>query len=60
MFVATVMAWSRPAWATISGLPEVLLGVEDLVRDALLVEQAREVLGRSTEAVPTRTGWPVS
>jgi hypothetical protein len=47
MLVATVMAWSLPAWATISAsrpsMPD--LGVEHLVGDALLAEQVREPLG---------------
>ena len=45
MLVATVTACSRPAWATICGLPGVLLGVEDVVRDAPPFEHRRQDLG---------------
>ena len=43
------------------GLAEVLLGVEDLVRDALPWPAAGESSSDlATEAVPTRIGWPLA
>ena len=39
------------------GLASVLLGVEHLVGDASLVEQALSFSDFSTEIVPTSTGW---
>ena len=44
MLVATVTAPLRPAWATIAASALVVLGVEDLVRDALAAQLVGEVL----------------
>ena len=45
MFVATVTAPLRPAWATIMRLLLVVLRVQDVVLDAAAVQQPGELLG---------------
>ena len=61
MLVATVTACEPAGLGDDLGLTGVLLGVEHLVGDAPLLEQARTSFSDfSTEMVPTSTGWPVS
>ena len=45
MLVAIVITPGRPAWATISASLRVLLGVEHLVRQLRLLQQAGDQLG---------------
>ena len=60
MFVAMVTAPSLPACATISALALMLLGVQDVVRDAALFQKAERYSLFSMLIVPTSTGWPFS
>jgi hypothetical protein len=60
MLVATVTAWSRPAWVTISASRVCCLALSTSWGTPRLVSMRESFSDFSTEMVPTSTGWPVS
>jgi len=60
MLVATVTAWSRPAWATIRASRVCCLAFRTSWAMPLRSSMRESISDFSTEAVPTRMGWPLS
>ena len=60
MFVATVIACRRPAWATIAASRVWYLAFRTVWGMPCLSSSRESCSDFSTDAVPTRTGWPVS
>ena len=60
MLVATVTAWRRPAWATISASRVCCLAFSTSWAMPRFSSIRLSFSDFSTEMVPTSTGWPAS
>ena len=60
MLVATVIAWSRPAWATTSASRKCCFALSTSWGTPRFSSMRESFSDFSTEIVPTSTGWPVS